>query len=93
MKTAKLFVVLVSFLLVACVGTPFRWDTARQIKVGMTKEQVVEIMGKPLTISAGTGDQEFWAWNYGTGLGTGGYFRVVIKSGKVVEVPKIPDSL
>jgi hypothetical protein len=83
---------LLLFVCAACVGTPFAWSSARQVKVGMTTTELTQIMGKPLTMSS-SGENEVWAWNYGTGLGTGGYFAVVIKDGKVIEVPQIPDQL
>lgn len=84
--------VLALLLFAGCVGTPFRWDTARQIKVGMSEAQVIELMGKPLTMSAADG-KEYWTWNYGTGIGTGGYFRIVLKNRVVTEVPEIPHNL
>lgn len=91
MKT-KLFALLVALVIFAgCVGTPFRWDTARKIQLGMTKAQVQEIMGKPYMVST-VGESEVWMWSYGTGLGTGGAFKVLMKDNKVAEVPKIPDS-
>lgn len=92
MKT-KILLVLFALTLAGCVGTHFKWDTARQIKVGMTIDQVTELMGKPDSIATGASDVELWAWNYGTAWGTGGYFRIGIKDGKVVDVPKISDSL
>ena len=75
-----------------CVGTPFRWDTARKIQVGMTKAQVQEIMGKPYVVST-HGESEIWLWSYGTGLGSGGAYKIILNDGKVIEVPKIPDQL
>ena len=92
MKTKILPLVLAVLLFAGCVGTPFKWSDARRIEVGMTTEQVTQILGKPLSMSS-QGQNEVWAWNYGTGLGTGGYFAVVIKDGKVIEVPKIPEKL
>lgn len=79
-------------LFAACVGTHFDWDDARQIHVGMTESEVIQKMGKPYTMSAADGN-EYWTWNYGTGLGTGGYFRIVMKAGRVSEVPAIPRGL
>jgi hypothetical protein len=58
----------------------------------MTEAQVMQIMGKPYTMSAADGN-EYWTWNYGTGIGTGGYFRIVLKHGIVTEVPQIPRNL
>jgi len=92
MKTKILPLLFTALLFAGCVGTPFKWSDARRIEVGMTTQQVESILGKPLTM-ASKEDREVWAWNYGTGLGNGGYFAVEIKDGKVVEVPKIPEKL
>lgn len=75
-----------------CVGTPFRWATARKVQVGMTKTQVQEIMGKPFSRSVAA-ESEVWMWSYGTGLGSGGAFKIILKDGVVTEVPKIPADL
>jgi hypothetical protein len=89
MKT-KLLVPLIALLLFAgCVGTPFRWETARKIQVGMTKAEVTTLMGNPAIMTT-AGESEIWTWSYGTGLGTGAAFKIVIKGDKVTEVPKIP---
>jgi hypothetical protein len=89
----RILLVLASLLFAACVGTPFKWDTARQIKTGMSKGEVTAIMGKPYTISSGSDGNEIWAWNYGTALGTGGAYQIVIKGDKVIEVPVISPNL
>ena len=81
-----------SLLFSGCVGTPFRWETARKVHVGMTKAEVLEVMGKPYVMST-AGETDIWQWTYGTGLGTGGNYRIVIKDGKVSEVPRIPEEL
>ena len=88
----RLLPLLLALILAGCVGTHFAWSNARAVKVGMTKDEVRQIMGKPyLTTSEGPND--IWQWTYGTGWGTGGNFQIVIKDGKVVEVPRIPDEL
>ncbi|MBL9187907.1 MAG: outer membrane protein assembly factor BamE [Opitutaceae bacterium] len=92
MKTKALLFLLLLGVLAGCVGTPFRWDTARKIQVGMTKAQVTEIMGKPY-VRAVAGEIETWTWSYGTGLGTGGAYKIALKDGIVTEVPKIPSDL
>ena len=77
-----------------CVGTPFRWDTARKIQLGMTKAQVVGIMGAPYVKAvAGQNQVETWTWSYGTGIGTGGAYKIAFKDDVVSEIPKIPAEL
>ena len=36
---------------------------------------------------------EIWLWNYGTAIGKGGAFQIVIKGGEVIEVPTISPNL
>jgi outer membrane protein assembly factor BamE (lipoprotein component of BamABCDE complex) len=76
----------------ACVGTTFNWDTARQVRVGMTKAEVQQVMGKPYLIST-AGEDEVWTWAYGTGLGNGAAFKIILRDDKVTQVPKIPAEL
>jgi hypothetical protein len=82
-----------TLLLASCAGTPFSWSEARQVRVGMTSEQVTRLMGHPYTVSSGQEGDEQWAWSYGTGLGTGGYYKITLKNNHVTDVPNIPASL
>ena len=85
----SLFSALVLLALVGCVGTTFKWDTARQVHVGMTKSEVTQIMGKPYIVST-VGQDEVWTWAYGTGIGSGAAFKIILRDDKVTQVPKIP---
>lgn len=74
-----------------CVaGTPFRWEAARKIQVGMTKAEVVGIMGNPYLVTSAADGSEGWQWTWGNSFGGSGSFRIALKDDKVVEVPKIP---
>lgn len=73
-------------------GTPFSYDKARLVKVGMPEEQVVEIMGNPYSVTSRNGEQ-MWVWTHVNTLA--GSSRVVsfkLKDGKVIEVPEIPST-
>jgi hypothetical protein len=75
-----------------CAGTSFSYDDARKVTVGMTEEQVTQIMGPPYSVVSRS-DGQMWIWSHANGM-TGASrvisFRLV--DGKVVEVPTIPTS-
>lgn len=75
-------------LIAGCASTkPFAWDNVRKLQVGMTKKEVTQIMGKPYLISSGSEDSEIWEWSFGR---QGRTYHIVLKEGKVSEVPPIP---
>ena len=91
----KVFALLLaSLLLTACAtaGTKFDFSQARQIRVGMTEQEVVQLMGKPMSVTA-RGQNQVWVWSYANGM-TGGSRSIsfIMKDGKVSTVPTIPDS-
>lgn len=81
-----------ALVLSGCAGTSFSYDEARKVKVGMTEEQVTQIMGPPYSVVS-RADGQMWIWSHANGM-TGASkvisFRLV--DGKVVEVPTIPTS-
>jgi len=77
----------------ACAGTPFRWDNARQVRQGMTQNEVVALLGKPYMVKSNE-NGTIYVWSHANGL-TGESQAVSIpfdKDGKVSKVPAIPDS-
>ena len=94
MKNKLYFILISAFVVFAagCAGTPFKWDNARKVHVGMTKEEVTKIMGKPYSVSSTSDGTEKWVWVFATGWGSSRSFRVDFKDDIVIEVPKIPDS-
>lgn len=87
---------LASLFLVAtlsgCAGSPFTYDQARQIKVGMPESQVSEIMGRPYQVVA-RGEEQMWIWSHANGLtGASQAISFKMKDGRVAEVPVIPAS-
>lgn len=83
-------VAVLAAVLCGCAGTNFTYDQARQVKVGMTETQVVELMGPPYSVVS-RADGQMWVWSHANGM-TGSSravsFRMV--DGKVVEIPAIP---
>lgn len=93
MRISRFFaVVALALALSGCAGTSFSYDDARKVQVGMTEEQVTQIMGPPYSVVS-RADGQMWIWSHANGM-TGASkvisFRLV--DGKVVEVPAIPTS-
>ncbi|WP_054064888.1 outer membrane protein assembly factor BamE domain-containing protein [Pseudomonas asplenii] len=84
--------VALALTLSGCAGTSFSYDDARRVQVGMTEEQVTQIMGPPYSVVSRP-DGQMWIWSHANGMT--GASRVVsfrLMDGKVVEVPTIPAS-
>lgn len=81
-----------ALLLTACYGTRFNWDDARRIQPGMTEQQVVAIMGDPLSVAV-TPNGNAWVWTYADGFGHARTLSVLFKDGKVATAPAVPTAL
>jgi len=57
-----------SSLRVACEGTRFKWEDTEKIKNGMTKSEVIAILGKPYTHTQ-SGNSSTLIWSYATAFG------------------------
>lgn len=75
----------------ACAGTPFTWDDARKVRLGMNEDQVVEIMGKPSRVSSGPNGTT-WAWVWVNPYAETRTFVLTMKNGEVTTLPDIPKS-
>ncbi|WP_434703061.1 outer membrane protein assembly factor BamE [Pseudomonas sp. Z1-12] len=81
-----------ALVLAGCAGTNFSYDDARKVKVGMTEDEVTQIMGPPYSVVS-RADGQMWVWSHANGMS--GASRVIsfrMVDGKVVEVPVIPSS-
>lgn len=83
--------ILSSLIMTACAGTPFKWDSARQIKEGMTEREVTELMGAPYLVKSEAAGLT-WVWSYAETFSGAKSIAVVFKDGKVTKVPVIPES-
>jgi len=73
-----------------CAGTNFDYDDARQVKIGMTEAQVLELMDKPYSVTQ-NGNSEIWVWSRANGFtGSSRAVSFILRDGVVVGVPKIP---
>jgi hypothetical protein len=71
-------------------GRKFSWDQVKQLEAGMTREEVVRIMGKPTSIATVGGIDVFtWVWVKGV-LGGRQWVRLQFRDGKLAAVPRIP---
>lgn len=82
-------IIAASVLLAACAGTPFTFDEARQVKVGMTEQQVMDLMGRPYSVVS-KGDSQMWIWSHASAFGGSQVVSFELKDGKVITVPHIP---
>lgn len=87
----KILMACVALWLAGCAGTNFKWDDARQLKKGMTQQEVTALVGKPyMVVSKGEGVQR-WVWSSASMLSAKS-MAVTFKDGIATDVPDIPDS-
>lgn len=87
----KLAVIGTTLALAACAGTQFKWDSARQIKLGMTTQEVTALMGAPNNVSA-VGDTVRYVWaDVNLMRGTTKTLAIDFVDGRVQKAPPIPD--
>lgn len=59
--------VVVAAGLVGCAGTNFNWNNARQIKEGMSEQQVLSLLGKP-NMTTSTPNGLIYVWSFANGF-------------------------
>lgn len=89
MKT--IHTLLLAITLSACAGTAFQWDTARQIKAGMSEQEVQALMGPPYLVQSKP-DGLVWVWSHAGAFSGVKTVSVVFRDGKVVQAPQIPQA-
>jgi hypothetical protein len=82
----------IAFSSVGCAGSPFSFENARQVKIGMTESEVTTLLGTPYSVLSRDNEQ-LWIWSY-TNLmvGDSRVVSYVMKDGRVSRVPTIPGS-
>jgi hypothetical protein len=92
MKRIIYLLLLISLTACAAVGTPFDWNAAAQVKIGMTDAELIALMGKPYSVTT-VGESQIWRWRfiYANGLGQHGsqFVSFGMKDGKVASVPDV----
>lgn len=92
-KTLSAVVLALALSACATAGSKIDWNNARQVKAGMTQQEVSTLLGKPYSVTA-TGDgTQRWVWVYVNGFsGAHQSAALSFKDGKVVKAFEIPDT-
>lgn len=90
--------IIVFLLLIAALSAPrgsgkIRLKRVRQIERGMSKKEIIKLVGKPYHITASGGGIEHWMWfqmdrNFGHTS-----FTVGFENGIATAVPEIPEDM
>lgn len=85
-----IFVAIMTMALLACVGVPVNWDSARQLKAGMTEDQAIAIMGPPQSVEP-SADFKRIIWR-SSDLLTGAHsnLELIFVGGKLRDIPRLP---
>jgi len=89
-KLKRIGVIAFALVLFGCAGTSFEWDQARQIKAGMTTDEVTKLVGKPTLVKSQDGGLRY-VWTYISSFSGIRTLVVDFKDGKVIKAPPIPD--
>lgn len=85
----RFFLAALVLVLAGCAGTPFTFGQASQVKVGMTEDQLYEIMGNPYMVVSQEDGQRF-IYTHATAFSGAKSVSFETKDGKVTKVPYIP---
>jgi hypothetical protein len=67
-------------------------DNTRKVEVGMTEQQVTELMGRPYSVTS-KGEEQIWVWSHANALsGRSQAVSFIFRGRKVISVPTIPES-
>lgn len=84
--------ILLAVALTACAGTPVDWNEARNLKVGMTTQEVEAKLGSPYMVTSMPDGSLTYIWSYANMMtGRSGALKLPFKDGKLVSSPVIPD--
>lgn len=79
-------------LMIGCTGSNFKYDSARKVEVGMTEDQITQLMGKPYSVVS-KGETQIWIWSYVNAFTANSQsVSFIMKDGKVYNIPNIPAS-
>lgn len=83
-----IILLMISLMITGCVGHDFDLSVARQIKAGMSREEVIKIVGHEPTTEVISCRNEacvrICLWSYGNAFGEGKALSVTLKNNKVV---------
>lgn len=88
----RLAAILALLVLAGCAGTRINWDRVRSLQPGTSADEVRDSLGSPYSITS-RGDREIWVWSHSNGMtGKTNTLALIMKDGKLVDAPKVPDS-
>lgn len=91
---AKIIAITVlAFGLASCAshGTEIDWNNARQIKAGMTQDEVKKLMGAPYSVTSRGEGKITWVWVHVNGWTMGSSSAALnFQDGKVIQAFDIP---
>ena len=92
MKTIALLASAV--ILMGCAGSgQINWNNARQLRQGMTEQQVTSLMGRPYSVTSKSDGTQVWVWVHANGLtGASSSVALPMKDGIAASDLKVPDS-
>lgn len=94
----KFVIVLLSIVIASCAASSnFKWDSVRALKIGMTRQEVIQRLGPPQETTVQNtpeGLKETYEWFYVTYdfIGTSTHsISIEFLNGKVIAVPTVPE--
>lgn len=76
-----------------CAGSgAIKWDNARQVKAGMTQQEVVGLMGQPYSVASTADGSVKLIWVHVGALGGSETAVMTFKDGKAIDSFRVPDS-
>ncbi|MFZ5500625.1 MAG: outer membrane protein assembly factor BamE domain-containing protein [Candidatus Micrarchaeota archaeon] len=76
------------------MGPNFKWKDVQSLQMGMSKAEVVQILGKPTSVTATTTDQgqrEVYVWVHVDAFMNSKYVSVVFLNDMVTSLPPVPE--
>lgn len=81
---------IIASTLVACAGSPFKWEDARRVQSGMTTTEVTKILGQPYSMRSQEGVLRYvWVEVNPITFATK-TLTIDFKEGIAVKAPQIP---
>ena len=76
---------IVALAVTGCTGTFFYVNQTRSVQVGMTEQQLTDILGKPEVVTKRSDGSQVWVYSFNLGVDATSA-SYLVKDGKVIEV-------
>lgn len=86
--------IILAISVTACAGSgKINWNNARQVKLGMSEQQVTALLGRPYSVTAKPDGTQIWVWVNANGMtGSTSSIAIPMKGGVTTADLKVPDS-